>query len=147
MIEFRLKIDSRITRMVSPLIRNSFSTTGKVTCPEFPYPEESDVELVDSWQSGLREEIAQDRLALARLLNDARFPHGYVVIEEDQAECILRGLSELRFFIREHRLDSISDDELENGLSLSGLSKDIQSFYLAYLVLAEIQEGLIRSLT
>jgi len=49
MIEFRLQIDSRITRAVVPLIVKSFSECGKTAEPAFPYPEESDQELMEAW--------------------------------------------------------------------------------------------------
>ena len=42
------------------------------------------------------------------------------------------------------KLDALTDEELETGdFSLSRKSQEVQSYYLAYLVLAEIQEGLI----
>jgi hypothetical protein len=56
----------------------------------------------------------------------------------------LRAVTEVRFFIRDTKLDALTDEELETGdFSLSRKSQEVQSYYLAYLVLAEIQEGLI----
>lgn len=144
MIEFRLQIDSRITRAVAPLIIKCFSDCGKISTPSFPYPNENDQELADAWKNSLREDMVRDRQSLARLLNNPKFCHGYVELEEDAIELVLRAITELRLYIRESSLQSFSDSELESGdFSLSGKPKDCQTFYLAYLVLAEVQEGLI----
>ena len=54
---------------------------------------------------------------------------------------------ELRLFIRKTLLMEFMDYELENGdFSLSQNSKDNQLYYLAYVILAEVQEGLIKSM-
>jgi hypothetical protein len=144
MIEFRLQIDSRITRAVVPLIVKSFSECGKTAEPAFPYPEESDQELMEAWAKSLRDDLAQDRQRLARLLNDPKFAHGYVEIPDEDMELVLRALTEIRLFIRKSNLDAFSDEELETGsFILSQKPQLTQSYYFAYLVLAEVQEGLI----
>ncbi len=144
MIEFQLQVDSRITRAVAPLIVKCFSDCGKVSNPSFPYPEEQDKDLAEAWKNSLREEMLQDRQSLARFLNNPKFAHGHVELREDGAEFILRAITEVRLHIRESCLQSFSDSELESGeFSLPHKPRDEQSFYLAYLVLAEVQEGLI----
>ena len=48
-------------------------------------------------------------------------------------------------FIRNHKLESFSDGELETGeFSFGKKSHQAQSYYLAYLILAEVQEGLLQ---
>jgi hypothetical protein len=144
MIEFRLQIDSRITRAVVPLIVKSFSECGKTAEPVFPYPEESDQELMEAWAKSLRDDLAQDRQRLARLLNDPKFAHGYVEIPDEDMELVLRALTEIRLFIRKSNLNAFSDEELETGAFILPQKPQLaQSYYLAYLVLAEVQEGLI----
>jgi hypothetical protein len=144
MIEFRLQIDSRITRAVVPLIVKSFSECGKTAEPAFPYPEESDQELMEAWAKSLRDDLAQDRQRLARLLNDPKFAHGYVEIPDEDMELVLRALTEIRLFIRKSNLDAFSDEELETGAFILPQKPQLtQSYYFAYLVLAEVQEGLI----
>ena len=144
MIEYRLKIDSRITRAVKPLIAQCFSECGKTSTPSFPYLDEQDEDLADAWRESLREDMYQDRKSLALLLNNPKFAHGYIEIEEESAEFILRAITEIRLYIRISYLKSFADSELESGdFSLDKKNKDAQSYYLAYLVLAEIQEGLI----
>ena len=59
-------------------------------------------------------------------------------------ELVLRALTEIRLFIRKSNLDAFSDEELETGgFILPQKPQLAQSYYLAYLVLAEVQEGLI----
>ena len=144
MIEFRLQIDSRITRAVVPLIIKSFSECGKTVEPVFPYPQESDNELMEAWAKSLREDLVRDRQKLARLLNDSKFAHGYVEIPDEDTELVLRALTEIRLFIRKSNLEAFSDEELETGQFVLPQKPQLsQSYYLAYLVLAEVQEGLI----
>ena len=147
MIEFRLKVDSRITRGLAPLIVKCFSECRNRSLPAFPYLDEKDGDLVDSWESSLGEDFAQDRQALARLLNSSKFAHGYVEVEENDAELVLRSITEIRMYVREQYLAALTDVELETGdVSFSQKSSSIQPFYLIYLVLAEVQEGLIQEI-
>jgi hypothetical protein len=147
MIEFRLKVDSRITRGLAPLIVKCFSECRNRSLPAFPYLDEKDGDLVDSWESSLGEDFAQDRQALARLLNSSKFAHGYVEMEENDAELVLRSITEIRMHVREQYLGALTDVELETGdVSFSQKSSSIQPFYLIYLVLAEVQEGLIQEI-
>ena len=147
MIEFRLKLDSRITRGLAPLIVKCFSECRNRSLPAFPYLDEKDGDLVDSWESSLGEDFAQDRQALARLLNSSKFAHGYVEMEENDAELVLRSITEIRMYVREEYLGALTDVELETGdVSFSQKSSSIQPFYLIYLVLAEVQEGLIQEI-
>ena len=145
--EFRLRVDSRITRGLAPLIVKCFSECRNRSLPAFPYLDEKDGDLVDSWESSLGEDFAQDRQALARLLNSAKFAHGYVELDEEDAELVLRAITEIRMHVREQYLGALTDVELETGeVSFSQKSSEVQSFYLTYLVLAEIQEGLIQEI-
>ena len=144
MIEFRLQIDSRITRAVVPLIVKCFSASGKKANASYPYSDEDDSDFKESWEISLKEDFAKDRQSLARLLNNPKLAHGYIEVAESETELILRAVTEVRFFIRDTKLDALTDGELETGdFSLSRKSQEAQSYYLAYLVLAEIQEGLI----
>ena len=115
--------------------------------PTFPYLDEKDSDLLDSWESSLGEDFAQDRQALARLLNSAKFAHGYVELDDEDAELVLRAITEIRMHVREQYLGTLTDVELETGeVSFSQKSSELQPFYLTYLVLAEIQEGLIQEI-
>jgi len=81
---------------------------------------------------------------LARLLRDPKFKYGYVEIEDEQVDELLRSLTELRLTLRENSLGEISDDQLENGeVNLGAKKSSVRIGYFAYLIMAEIQERLI----
>ena len=144
MIEFQLQVDSRITRAVAPLITKCFSDCGKASTPSFPYLNEDDTDLLEAWKSSLREDMSRDRQSLAQLLTDAKFKHGFVEVLDENAEFVIRAITEIRLFIRESYLKPISDSELESGdFSLEEKPGEVQSYYLSYIVLAEVQEGIV----
>ena len=70
---------------------------------------------MEAWESGLKEEFLNDRKVLARLLRNPKFKHGYVEVEDEEVDELLRSLTELRLTLREHSLGEISDEQLENG--------------------------------
>ena len=73
-----------------------------------------------------------------------KFKYGYIEIEENEADSIIRALSEVRLAIRENQLSSIEDEKLEVGdFDLEKQNSSVRLGYFAYLVLAEIQETLI----
>ena len=147
MIEFQLRIDPRITRSLTPVITKCFSECRNTSLPSFPYRDESDQDLADAWLASLAEDYARDRQAVARLFNNPKFAHGYVEVSEDDAELVLRAITEIRLHVRETYLASFPDHELETGeVSFSTKSKEAQPYYLTYLVLAEVQEGLIQEI-
>ena len=147
-MNFNYRLIHALLQVVAPLIVKCFSDCGKTSTPSFPYAEEQDRDLAEAWLNSLKEEMLQDRQSLARFLNSKKFAHGYVELKEECAELILRAITELRLYIRKSCLDSFLDSELETGaFSLGQKPKDAQSFYLAYLVLAEVQEGIIARMT
>ena len=81
---------------------------------------------------------------MARLLRNPKFKHGYVEVEDDEVDELLRSLTELRLTLREHSLGEISDEQLENGeVDLQSQKSSVRIGYFAYLVMAEIQERII----
>ena len=112
--------------------------------PSFPYLNEDDTDLLEAWKSSLREDMSRDRQSLAQLLTDAKFKHGFVEVLDENAEFVIRAITEIRLFIRESYLKPISDSELESGdFSLEEKPGEVQSYYLSYIVLAEVQEGIV----
>ena len=61
MIEFRLRVDSKITRAIAPLILECFSDCRHDSCTDFPYEDEKDADLAESWKSSLRDDMNGDR--------------------------------------------------------------------------------------
>ena len=115
---------------------------------DFPYADENDADLADAWKSSLREDINKDRQSFLSFISNPKFSHGYVEVEEEEADFVLRAITEVRLFIRNNKLESFSDGELETGqFSFGQKSQQAQSSYLAYLILAEVQEGLLQHLS
>ena len=62
----------------------------------------------------------------------------------EDAEDLLRGLTELRLTLRSNSLSEVSDQELENGnLDLELMDSSLRMSVFAYIVTAEVQERLI----
>jgi len=69
---------------------------------------------------------------------------GYVEVEDDEVEELLRSLTELRLTLRDDALSEISDQQLEQGdVDLQIEKSTVRIGYFSYLVMAEIQERLI----
>ena len=67
-----------------------------------------------------------------------------VEVPEEEAGEVLRSINDLRIFIREKNLKSVSDEDLENGVvEIPNLGPLEGTAYLGYLLLAEVQERLI----
>ncbi len=129
---------------ILPRLEEAFALLNHQNWNSFPCPNPLDEDFSQAWEDGLKHETSEDRIALARLLKLPRFQHGFVQVSEEEAENVLRGLSELRLTIREKYLDTITDQELENGdLQLEKKNSKVKVGYFSYLVLAEIQEKLI----
>jgi len=147
MIEFNLRVDSRITRAVAPVILQAFEHSREGVTLEYPLEGEDDQDLLSSWQNELHQDCKNDRASFKAMLQNHKFPHGYIEIAHEHADQVLRSATEVRMYIRNNQLTEFSDEELETGnFSLGKKSPSSQTFYLAYLVLAEIQEGLIQQL-
>ena len=106
-------------------------------------PETGDHELDKAWVDGGRRGEKRPG-SLAVFLKNPALACGVVEVAEKEVEDVLRGLTELRLLLRESELAELSDDLLEEGLrNVERLRPRSRLAYLAYLLLAEIQEGLI----
>lgn len=144
MIDFQIKVDPRILQAILPEIEKMFVRASNSGSLAYACPNPLDEDFVEAWESGLKEEFLNDRKALARLLRDPKFKYGYVEIEDEQVDELLRSLTELRLTLRENSLGEISDDQLENGeVNLGAKKSSVRIGYFAYLIMAEIQERLI----
>ena len=147
MIEFSLQVEPRLIQAVLPELGKIFAASQKKSAFTFVCPNPSDDDLVEAWEEGLAEDARSDRSALARLLGNPKFAYGRVEVETDDAEDLLRGLTELRLAIRVTSLAEVPDEVLESGgLVLKESSSSERIGYFAYLILAEVQENLIAAL-
>ena len=144
MIEFQIRVDPRILQAILPEIEKMFVRASKSGSLAYACPNPLDEDFVEAWESGLKEEFLNDRKALARLLRNPKFRHGYVEVEDEEVDEILRSITELRLTIREYSLEEISDEQLENGeVDIESKKSSVRIGYFAYLVMAEIQERII----
>ena len=144
MIEFQIRVDPRILQAILPEIEKLFARASKSGSLAYACPNPLDEDFVEAWESGLKEEFLNDRKALARLLRNPKFRYGYVEVEDEEVDEILRSITELRLTLREYSLEEISDEELENGeVDIESKKSSVRIGYFAYLVMAEIQERII----
>ena len=144
MIEFQIRVDPRILQAILPEIEKMFVRASKSGSLAYACPNPLDEDFVEAWESGLKEEFLNDRKALARLLRNPKFRYGYVEVEDEEVDEILRSITELRLTLREYSLEEISDEQLENGeVDIESKKSSVRIGYFAYLVMAEIQERII----
>lgn len=112
--------------------------------PQFP---DSDPELQESWREELVEAQGDAIGAFMGLFDREFFDSGNVVIDEKNAEAILRAAAAIRLKIRTEILKEIPDEVLEKGdVPFEELSLNEQHGYACYLFLATIQEIVIQHL-
>lgn len=148
MIEFELDVAPEFLQATLPFVAGiAREGSGEYQRGRFPPPDSGDHELDVAWIEGLVDEARSDRVSLAVFLKNPALACGVVEVSEKDVEGVLRGLSELRLLLREHELGDVADELLETGIrQVEQLPPRARLAYLSYLLLAEIQEGLIRSL-
>jgi hypothetical protein len=149
MIEFELQVSPSFLEALLPYLGKVFrETSGRFAGERFAPPESGDEDLDAAWREGLIEEGRSDRLAFSRLLGNPKLARGLVEIPVDDVDDALRGMTELRIHLREHGLDSVSDEDLENGrIRIESLPQSVRIAYLGYILLAEMQERLIHEVS
>ena len=144
MIEFQIRVDPHILQAILPEIEKMFARASKSGSLAYACPNPLDEDFVEAWESGLKEEFLNDRKALARLLRNPKFRHGYVEVEDEEVDEILRSITEIRLTLREYSLEEISDEQLENSeVDIESKKSSVRIGYFAYLVMAEIQDRIV----
>ena len=129
---------------ILPEIEKMIAHASKSGSFAYACPNPLDEDFVEAWESGLMEEFLNDRKALARLLRNPKFKHGYVEVKNEEVDELLRSLTEIRLTLREYALGEISDEQLEVGeVDLESAKSTVRIGYFAYLIMAEIQEKII----
>jgi len=149
MIEFDLQVSPSFLEALLPYLGKVFrETSGRFAGERFAPPESGDEDLDAAWREGLIEDGRADRLAFSRLLGNPKLALGQVEISMDDVDDTLRGMTELRIHLREHGLNSVSDEDLENGrIRIESLPQNVRIAYLGYILLAEMQERLINEVS
>lgn len=149
MIEFDLQVSPSFLEVLLPFLGKVFrETSGRFAGERFAPPESGDEDLDAAWREGLIEDGRSDRLAFSRLLGNPKLAQGQVEIPVDDVDDALRGMTEVRIHLREHGLNSVSDEDLENGrIRIESLPQNVRIAYLGYILLAEMQERLIHEVS
>ncbi len=148
MIEFDLEVSPELLEVLLPFLVKAFrESSGRFASERFVSPSSGDEDFDTAWSEGLVEDGRVDRLAFSRLLERSSLESGCVEIPEAEAEEVLRGMTDLRLSLRERGLQSVTDEDLENGrIEMSTLAPEARMAYLSYLLLAEMQERLIMAI-
>jgi len=149
MIEFDLQVSPTFLEALLPYLGKVFrETSGRFAGERFAPPESGDEDLDAAWREGLIEDGRTDRLAFSRLLGNPKLARGQVEIPVDDVDDALRGMTELRIHLREHGLNSVTDEDLEHGrIRIESLPQNVRIAYLGYILLAEMQERLIHEVS
>ena len=149
MIKFDLQVSLSFLEALLPYLGKVLrETSGRFSGERFAPPESGDEDLDAAWREGLIEDGRADRLAFSRLLGNPKLARGQVEIPVDEVDDALRGMTELRIHLREHGLNSVSDEDLENGrIRIESLPQNVRIAYLGYILLAEMQERLIQEVS
>ncbi|MFT3781251.1 MAG: hypothetical protein QM790_04480 [Nibricoccus sp.] len=97
----------------------------------------------DELVSGQNADIAK----LLGLFGQDFFSSGVIVLDEENAEPIVRACAAVRLRLREEYLKGISDELLETGdVEVEQLPEAARKFFMCYLFLATMQELIIQHL-
>ena len=147
MIELELHLSTFVREVATPLLEEALrELSGKNSFDEKRYaPPPADPDLRETWLEGLREDHASDLAAVSRLLSHESFgTEKPVLLESDEAEAALRGLTAVRLKIRAKHLSELEDAVLEGAtFDFEALLPAQQQGYLAYALAASAQERII----
>lgn len=146
MLEIRLQVTPHLLQTVVDLIQVVVQSFHQGLAIEVD-PIEEDPDLHYAWLSGLCDGLRQDVRVLVKLMNDKRFRDGLIVVDEAEAEAVLRASSALRIKVQQTLLKNISDAQLENGMvPFEQLGPEEQKGYACFLFLASLQGVLLEAI-
>ena len=109
--------------------------------------EQLDVELRDAWQDDLLESQNADLKTLLDLFNEEFFREGAIVLDEDNADHVIRACSAVRLALRSNHLQTIDVESMESGnVDIEELPEATRKTFVCYLFLATMQELIIQHL-
>lgn len=112
--------------------------------PRFP---DSDPQFQEAWKEDLLEAQGDDSAIFMGLFDHDFFETGNIVIDEKNANGVLRATAAIRLKLRADCLNEISDEILEKGdVPFEEMKLHEQQGYACYLFLATIQEIVIKHL-
>ena len=89
-------MDPQIIRAILPKMKQIYSANASWKS-DFLCPVQGDEEFSESWINGLTQDSSEDRQGFGMfVIMDPRLKHGYIEIDSEEAENLLRSLSEMR---------------------------------------------------
>ena len=108
---------------------------------------EVDEDLRDIWHDELISAQNDDMAKLMAMFGSDFFAEGVIVLDEDNAEPVLRACAALRLRLREQFLKTLSDETLESGaVEIEQLDESLRKAFTCYLFLATLEELIIQYL-
>jgi hypothetical protein len=109
--------------------------------------EQLDVDLRDAWQDDLLQSQNADIKTLLDLFNEEFFRDGAIVLDEDNADNVIRACAAVRLALRSNHLQDIEEESMESGnIDLEHLPEPTRKTFVSYLFLATMQELIIQHL-
>ena len=149
MIEIDLGIPTELAIAMAKVLEDADDVLDEhpALAPRRTSPDEEDEDLSQTWHESLRGEIGTDRASMVRLRENLKAGQTRWQVDEEDAEPLIRALTEQRLHLRGEWLSNLSDSSLEGGeIRLENLPADERIPYLAYILLAGLQEHLIASI-
>ena len=109
--------------------------------------ETMDPEMQDTWRKDLLAAQRSDLEVMLGLFGDGFFKDGAIMLDNDNAEAVLRACAVVRLRLRSHRLAGIEEEQLESGaVEIESLPEAVRRPFVCYLFLATLQELIIQHL-
>ncbi|HLP07346.1 MAG TPA: hypothetical protein VK178_04210 [Opitutaceae bacterium] len=102
----------------------------------------------DDWRADLANQSQDDQTRFAAIFDTEEFrKEGIAEFGPEDCEPLLRAASALRLKLRTRKLGALADSALENGeIDFARMNKEEQTAITAYMLLASLQEIVIRHL-
>lgn len=128
-----------VVRQVADELRDTISPAVRT--------ETMDPEMQDTWKEDLLAGQRSDLDVMLGLFGDEFFKDGAIVLDNDNAEAVLRACAVVRLRLRSHSLAGIEEEQLESGaVEIESLPEAVRRPFVCYLFLATLQELIIQHL-
>ncbi|MCF7689050.1 MAG: hypothetical protein K9N01_12200 [Cephaloticoccus sp.] len=143
-IEVKLSVS-----VVAPLLDVVRELAGELKSNLAAHPnlEAMDEVLQRSWLEDLMASQNTDLDTLLALFDEEFFKEGAIVLDEDNAEMIIRACAAVRLRLRAKHLGAIGEEDMESGnVAVDELPEPTRRAFICYLFLATMQELIIQHL-
>ncbi len=106
-----------------------------------------DEDMRETWVGELQREQNADLELLLGLFDEEFFRDGAIVLDEDNADRVIRACAAVRLRLRAEKLEDIDEDLIESGdVGINELPEERRTVFMCYLFLATMQELIIQHL-